>query len=102
MQTQVYCPGLSGFARFAGLWFLYLVAYGLFPLSLSADIYHLFQDVLATTPNFWLLCVLPPVLCVLPGFVLRQAWQCASFVQHLSCLTTCDGKAIVSGLQVSP
>ena len=56
----------------AAIWFLYLMIYGALPLKWSSHIYHLFDDVLATAPYFWLLLLLVPVTCVLPGFFVRQ------------------------------
>lgn len=61
-----------------GVWFLNLLAYGLFPLSLSQAIYHLFIEVLATAPVYWLIVLVTPFACVLPGFFIRQAWRCSS------------------------
>ena len=61
----------------AGVWFLYMMLYGEFPLALSQDIYHLFVEVLAPAPVFWLILLLTPFACVLPGFFIRQTWRCA-------------------------
>lgn len=60
----------------AGIWILYLLLYGVFPLSLSQAIYHLFVEVLARAPVFWLILLLTPFACVLPGFFFRQAYRC--------------------------
>ena len=54
------------------VWFLYLIVYGSLPLEWSSSIYHLFTDVLATAPFFWLLIVVTPIACVMPGFLIRQ------------------------------
>lgn len=59
----------------AGVWMLYLLCYGLFPLTLSQTIYHLFVEVLAPAPVFWLILLVTPFACVLPGFFVRQAWR---------------------------
>lgn len=56
----------------AVLWFVYMLIYGVFPLNLSQGIYHLFAEVLATSATFWLLIILAPVACVLPGYLWRQ------------------------------
>lgn len=61
----------------AGVWFLYLLLYGLFPLSLSQAIYHLFVEVLAPAPVYWLIVLVTPFACVLPGFFIRQACRCS-------------------------
>lgn len=60
----------------AGVWILYLLLYGVFPLSLSQAVYHLFVEVLAPAPVFWLIVLLTPFACVLPGFFFRQAYRC--------------------------
>lgn len=71
----------------AGVWFLYLLLYGLFPLSLSQAVYHLFVEVLAPAPVFWLIVLVTPFACVLPGFFIRQACRCglSEIVPSLSC-----------------
>ena len=61
----------------AAFWFLYLVLYGELPLRWSSYIYHLFTNSLAPSAFFWLLLLVTPVACVLPGFFLRQAALCA-------------------------
>lgn len=57
----------------AGFWFLYLIVYGELPLEWSSYIYHMFIDNLAPLPAFWLLLLVTPVACLLPGFFIRQA-----------------------------
>ncbi|KAK9829125.1 hypothetical protein WJX72_004020 [[Myrmecia] bisecta] len=54
------------------VWFLYLLAYGSFPLDWSQGIYHILTDVLATAASYWLLLLVPPIACILPGFLIRQ------------------------------
>ncbi|BDA43574.1 Phospholipid-transporting ATPase 3 [Coccomyxa sp. Obi] len=57
------------------VWILYLLLYGVFPLSLSQAVYHLFVEVLAPAPVFWLIVLLIPFACVLPGFLFRQVYR---------------------------
>lgn len=59
----------------AVIWFLYLVCYGELPIPLSQQIYHLFIEVLAPAPVYWLIILVVPVTCVLPGFFIRQVWR---------------------------
>lgn len=56
----------------AVLWFVYMLIYGVFPQNLSQGVYHLFTEVLASSATFWLLIILAPVACVLPGYLWRQ------------------------------
>lgn len=56
----------------AAIWWLYLLAYGAFPLSLASDLYHLFVGIVATTSNYWLFLLLVPIACQLPDFFWRQ------------------------------
>ena len=59
----------------AVIWIVYLLCYGEFPLKLSQAIYHLFIEVLAPAPVFWLIVLVTPFACVLPGFFIRQAYK---------------------------
>lgn len=54
------------------IWFIYLLCYGEFPLTLSQAIYHMFVEVLAPAPVFWLIVLVTPFACVLPGFFIRR------------------------------
>ncbi|KAK9787844.1 hypothetical protein WJX73_000953 [Symbiochloris irregularis] len=60
------------------VWFLFLIVYGSLPLYWSTDIYHMFREVLAPAPSFWLLIVVVPIACVLPSFlcleISRHVW----------------------------
>ena len=49
-----------------------MLIYGVFPQNLSQGVYHLFTEVLASSATFWLLIILAPVACVLPGYLWRQ------------------------------
>ena len=60
------------------VWFLYMMCYGALPLMWSSSIYHLFTDVLATAPFFWLLIVVTPMACVIPSFLIRQIRRCGT------------------------
>lgn len=62
----------------AVVWFLYLICYGSLPLYWSSSIYHLFREVLATAPSFWLLIVVVPIACVLPSFLCQEVSRCGS------------------------
>ncbi|KAL6758355.1 hypothetical protein V8C86DRAFT_1508442 [Haematococcus lacustris] len=55
----------------AAVWWLYLLAYGAFPLSLASDLYHLFLGIVARNPQYWLY-LLVPIACQLPDFFWRQ------------------------------
>ena len=59
----------------AGVWFLYLICYGALPLMWSSSIYHLFTEVLAPCPSFWLLIIITPVACVLPSFLFQEIYR---------------------------
>jgi len=61
----------------AVIWIVYLLCYGEFPLQLSQAIFHLFVEVLAPAPVFWLILIVTPFACVLPGFFIRQAFKWA-------------------------
>ncbi|GFH12108.1 phospholipid-transporting ATPase [Haematococcus lacustris] len=54
------------------VWWLYLLAYGAFPLSLASDLYHLFLGIVAGNPQYWLYLLLIPIACQLPDFFWRQ------------------------------
>ena len=56
----------------AVIWFVYMLIYGVLPQNLSEGVYHLFQEVMATSATFWLLIIMAPVACVLPGYLWRQ------------------------------
>ena len=60
------------FLSCAVIWFVYMLIYGVFPQNLSQGIFHLFEEVMATSPTFWLLIIMAPVACVLPGYLWRQ------------------------------
>jgi len=60
------------FLCYAVIWFVYMLIYGVFPQNLSQGIFHLFEEVMATSPAFWLLIIMAPVACVLPGYLWRQ------------------------------
>ena len=51
---------------------MYMLAYGVLPLNLSQGVFHLFEEVMATSATFWLLIIMAPVACVLPGYLWRQ------------------------------
>jgi hypothetical protein len=61
------------------------VCYGELPISLSQQIYHLFIEVLAPAPAFWLILLVTPFACVLPGFFVRQVCRCP-FVSRSTCM----------------
>lgn len=52
------------------LWFLFLVAYGAFPVKLSTDLY-LIMNVVGGSPSFWLMVAVVPLTCLLPVFFVR-------------------------------
>ena len=57
------------------IWIVYLLCYGEFPLKLSPALYHFFIEGLAPAPVFWLIVLVMPFACVLPGFFIRQAYK---------------------------
>lgn len=54
------------------MWWLYLLAYGAFPLYFSSDLYNLFVGIVAPGPQYWLYCLLIPCACQLPDFFARM------------------------------
>lgn len=68
------------------IWILYLLCYGEFPLSLSQAIYHLFIEVLAPAPVFWLIVLVMPFACALPGFFIRQVYRSALIPSSLAAI----------------
>ncbi len=63
------CPVLP--RPHAALWWLYLIAFGYFPVSWSLEMWHLFQGVVASTPQYWLYIFLVPLAAVLPDVAYR-------------------------------
>jgi phospholipid-transporting ATPase len=60
----------------AGIWWIYLLAYGAFPITLSSDLLHLFDGIVARNPQYWLYLLLLPPACLLPDFFVRQMRRC--------------------------
>ena len=56
----------------AVIWFIYMLIYGVLPQNWSEGVFHLFEEVMAPSATFWLLILMAPVACVLPGFLWRQ------------------------------
>lgn len=54
----------------AVLWFLFLLAFGAFPIRLSTDLHYSFQTV-AKYPQFWLQIFMVPIACLVPVFFFR-------------------------------
>lgn len=54
----------------AVLWFLFLLAYGAFPIRLSTDLHRAF-DSISPSPNYWLTIIVVPLACLLPVFFFR-------------------------------
>ncbi|KAG2499397.1 hypothetical protein HYH03_002971 [Edaphochlamys debaryana] len=48
------------------LWFIYLLAFAVFPVSWSLEMWHLFADVVAPNAQYWLYCLLIPMAAVMP------------------------------------
>lgn len=55
------------------LWFVFLLAFGAFPVRFSADLYDLLRGVAGNAPSFWLLVLVVPLMCVVPVFFFRAA-----------------------------
>mmetsp|Transcript_27781 Transcript_27781/g.60882 ORF Transcript_27781/g.60882 Transcript_27781/m.60882 type:complete len:264 (-) Transcript_27781:250-1041(-) len=53
------------------IWWVFLLAFGAFPMSLSQNLYHLFVGVVGASPQYWLFVLLVPVACVMPDFFVR-------------------------------
>ncbi|GFR43006.1 hypothetical protein Agub_g4006 [Astrephomene gubernaculifera] len=64
------------------VWWLYLLAYGGFPLYFSTDLYDLFIGVVAPSAQYWLYVLLVPMACQLPDFFLRMAKKLVSPEDH--------------------
>ena len=56
----------------AAVWWLYLLAYGAFPLSLAQDLYYLFVGIVARGAQYWLFLLMTPLACMLPDFFWRN------------------------------
>lgn len=54
------------------VWWLFLLAFGAFPISLSGDLYYLFIGVVAPNAQYWLYLLVVPLACQLPDFTFRQ------------------------------
>lgn len=54
----------------AVLWFLFLAAFGAFPIRLSTDLHYSLETV-ARYPQFWLQIVLVPIACIVPVFFFK-------------------------------
>lgn len=52
------------------LWFVFLLAFGAFPIRMSTDLHYSLETV-ARYPQFWLQIVLTPIACILPVFFFR-------------------------------
>ncbi len=69
--TNRVCPLLLRRAA-AAVWWLFLLIFGVFPISLSGDLYYLFVGVVAPNAQYWLYLVLVPLACQTPDFFWRQ------------------------------
>ena len=56
----------------AVVWWLYVIIYGLFPLSFSTDLYHLFIEINGPSVQYWLFVIVVPPSCLLPSFFIRS------------------------------
>ncbi|KAG2495688.1 hypothetical protein HYH03_006288 [Edaphochlamys debaryana] len=89
------------------VWFLYLIVYGYFPLFFSSDLYHLFTNIVAPSPQFWWYCLLVPCACQLPDFFFRMTKKQISpedhhVVQEIQKKLKRAGKDVVSEAGQSP
>ncbi|KAG2453313.1 hypothetical protein HYH02_001537 [Chlamydomonas schloesseri] len=64
------------------VWWLYLLAYGAFPLYFSTDLYNLFVGIVAPSPQYWLYCLLVPCACQLPDFFARMVKKLVAPFDH--------------------
>ncbi|CAG9461573.1 unnamed protein product [Pedinophyceae sp. YPF-701] len=55
------------------VWFIFIIVYGAVPPEwmLDENVRYLFVDIVAKMPRFWLICLVVPVLAVLPDFLYR-------------------------------
>lgn len=68
LSAALYLPST---ASNAALWWLYLIAFGYFPVSVSLEMWHLFEGVVAATPQYWLYILLVPLAAILPDVAYR-------------------------------
>jgi hypothetical protein len=54
------------------LWFVFLLAYGAFPVTLATDLHKIFCGTIANATFFWLTAAVTTAICVLPVFGIRQ------------------------------
>jgi phospholipid-transporting ATPase len=54
------------------LWFIFLLAYGDFPIGLSGDLHKLFIGVTGNSLTFWLVLIVVPITCILPTIFWKQ------------------------------
>lgn len=55
----------------AVVWWLYLLAYGAFPISLSTDLYNLFAGIVAPSAQYWFYLLMTPLAAQMPDFFCR-------------------------------
>lgn len=60
----------------AGIWFVYLLAWGAFPIEYAAELYFMFIGINGPNPQFWFYLLLLPMVCILPSFFLRALKRC--------------------------
>jgi hypothetical protein len=80
------------------VWFLYIVCYSYFPLWFSLELFQIFNGVVANAGYYWLMMLLVPVACLLPGFFVRQAYTMLAPEDHQIILEHERGRGLLSGV----
>jgi hypothetical protein len=60
----------------SGIWFLYLLAWGAFPIRFAAELYYMFVGVVAPSGQYWFYCLMVPAACILPTLFYRNIRRC--------------------------
>jgi hypothetical protein len=71
------------------LWFVFLLAYGAFPVTLATDLHKMFYGTIANARFFWMTAAATTLVCVLPVFGARQLQRylrpaCYQVVQEIA------------------
>eukprot|EP00798_Chlamydomonas_sp_ICE-L_P016456 gene16456-22676_t len=64
------------------IWWVFLCFFSIFPLGLSADLYHLFIGIVGGSAHYWLYCLLLPVMAILPDFFYRAVRRWVAPAPH--------------------
>lgn len=53
------------------LWYIFLIIYGFFPVTISTTAYKIFIEACAPSPSYWLIVLLASTAALLPSFVYK-------------------------------